>query len=170
MKKTILLCLITVTLTSCIYEPDDDTAVDPVSVSGYDAISIPRDVFEASLTIEAARAVETAGKIYVQNDFLFVNDVDKGFHVYDNADPENPEKIAFINVAGSTDLAIRNNTIYVHHARDLVAMRYSSNINSLIVDKRIPNVFPPLNSPDGFRAGLFDVPEGEVIVGYELKN
>ena len=170
MKKTIILCMISIVLTSCIYGGVDDDGGDPVDNSSYDAITMPRDVFEASLAIEAVRPVETSGKIYVQNNFLFVNDVDKGFHVYENSNPENPQNIGFINVLGSTDLAIRNNTIYVHHARDLVAMQYNAGTNALVVSKRIPDVFPESFSPDGFSAAYFNVPDGEVIVGYELKN
>lgn len=35
----------------------------------------------------AASAIETAGKIYIQGNYLFVNEKYKGIHVYDNTNP-----------------------------------------------------------------------------------
>lgn len=90
--------------------------------------------------------------------------------MYDNTNAESPEPIAYLKVKDATDLAIRGNTIYVHHLVDLVAIEYNFYTNSIENVNRSTNVFPPLNSPDGFQAEYFNVPENEVITGYQLKN
>jgi len=146
---------------------DDQLTIDPVE-STFKPVAVNRETFESTIAVSAARQIENAGKIYVNGDMVFINEVNKGFHVLDNRDPKNPENISFIEIPLATDLAIRNNTIYVHHAVDLVAMRFST--NSVEILHRERNVFPRLNSPDGFPAEFFDLDENQIITGYQSIN
>lgn len=168
MKKIILFFLISIVFQSCWYHRDDEPInVDPVE-SSYKPVTVDRETFESTIAVGAPRNIEEAGKIYVNGDMVFINELNKGFHVLDNRDPENPVNISFIEIPLATDLAIRNNTIYVHHAVDLVAMRY--NTTSIEILHREKNVFPPLNSPDGFLAEDFDLEENQIIIGYQSIN
>ena len=65
------------------------------------------------------------GKIYLLGDFIFVNEVRKGIHVVNNADPANPEVISFIKIPGNIDLAIKNNILYADSYVDLIAIDIS---------------------------------------------
>ena len=94
----------------------------------------------------------------------------EGFHIIDNSDPEDPKPLAFLRIPLATDLAIRNNTIYVHHAVDLVAFNYSAVNNSLNILHRERNVFPALRSPEGWEADYYQIPQGHIVIGYEEVN
>ena len=168
MKKILLLLLISFVFQSCWYHRDDEPInIDPVE-SAFKPITVDRETFESTIAVGAPRDIEEAGKIYVNGDMVFINELNKGFHVLDNRDPKNPINISFIEIPLATDLAVRSNTIYVHHAVDLVAMRY--NTTSIEILHRERNVFPKLNSPDGFPAQDFDIEENQIIIGYQSIN
>jgi len=136
--------------------------------SNYEAVYMDRALFEESVALKSSLAIGISGKIYVKGDLLFVNELYKGFHVYDNSDPANPKAIKFLEAPGSTDMAIRDNMIYINQATDLIAVSYGSDINKVMLTKRIPNTFPSLRSPDGFDA--YDIPENSVLINWKLKN
>jgi hypothetical protein len=94
---------------------------------------------------------------------MLVNDVNKGFHIYNYADATNPIKIAFLEIPGATDVAIRNSTIYINQAVDLVTLKYDLTTNKVTVLYRNRNIFPQKNSPQGFGAY---VKENEIIVDW----
>lgn len=144
----------------------EDDFVDPVS--RYEPIYLQRAEFENSVALKNAVSIGTSGKIYVKNEFLFINELNKGFHVYDNSNPANPKSIKFLEAPGATDMAIRSNMIYINQATDLIAVEYNPQTNAINLTKRIPNTFPPLRSPDGEIA--YNIPENAVVVGWKLKN
>jgi len=138
--------------------------------SRFKPITQSRKDFEKSISIVGDRAVINSGKIYVKDNLIYLNEKGEGFHVIDNSDPQNPKPVAFIKIPLATDLAIRNDIIYVHHAVDLVAFTYSLSSNKLEILHRERHVFPALRSPDGQDASFYDVSENEVIIGYQPKN
>lgn len=168
MKRILLFLLISIVFQSCWYHRDDEPINAAPVESSYKPVTVDRETFESTIAVGAPRNIEEAGKIYVNGDMVFINELNKGFHVLDNRDPKNPVNISFIEIPLATDLAIRNNTIYVHHAVDLVAMRY--NTTSIEILHRERNVFPRLNSPDGFLAEDFDIEENQIIIGYQSIN
>ena len=106
-----------------------------------------------------------SGKIYIVDNLLFVGEGRKGFHVFDNSDPANPIKIKFIQALGSSDLAIRNNVLYINQATDLIALEYNVNEDKLEFLKRIENTFPELRSPNGNRVNTHS---DSVVVDWEV--
>ena len=100
--------------TSCFYfgADDDDFLVDPYG-SSYEPVVLSRTEFENSIQLKEPESISVSGKIYVKGNLLFINELRKGFHMYDNTDPSNPLPIRFISVPGSTDLAIRNTTFWL---------------------------------------------------------
>ena len=125
-----------------------------------------RSQFETTTTIESPRAIENSGKIYVKDNFLFVNEVNQGFHVFNNEDPANPQNIAFLKVLGSSDIAIKDDMLYINNATDLLAISPNLSQNSMEITKRVENVFPQLWSPDGFE--FYGLQPGEIIVDWTL--
>ncbi|MGB0788592.1 MAG: hypothetical protein ACPG7E_04255 [Marinirhabdus sp.] len=175
MKKrsaTFLAALLLCTLQSCLYfvdnDDDDIIIIDPPAGSAYEPLFLDRAEFEASLTLGPEQPIVDSGKIYVFNDLLFVNEKNKGFHVFQNTDPSNPQPVHFIDIPGATDIAAREGVFYVNQAVDLVAISFFVNGSDLHVSKRIKEVFPPLRSPDGFFA--HNVPEGSIVIDWKLKN
>ena len=69
---------------------------------------------------------EHPGKIYIKDNYLFINEVMEGIHIVDNSDPSAPEVITFINIPGNVDLAIMDNTLFADSYLDLVVLDISS--------------------------------------------
>lgn len=90
--------------------------------------------------ITKATKPKKTGKIYIFNDYLFINEPTKGIHIYNNSNPGNPVNIAFLQVPGNVDMAIQNNILYADSYVDLLAFDIS-NINNITQVKRVTDVF-----------------------------
>lgn len=169
MKKLLLCFSLLLFLQSCWYTNHDDDDY-PGMRSSYEPITQSRNDFEKSISILGERPVINSGKIYVKDDLIYLNELGEGFHIIDNSDPTQPNPVAFLKIPLATDLAIRNNILYVHHAVDLVAFSYSLNSNTLNIVHRERNVFPELRSPEGLEPSFYNVPENEIVIGYQQLN
>ncbi|GHA44326.1 hypothetical protein GCM10007103_26950 [Salinimicrobium marinum] len=155
-------------LLSC--DKGDDTAETyqvavPVTLSVAD--------FRASVRLEEPKEIEQSGKIYVYEDFIFINDNMKGILVVDNSN-YHPEKIKYINIPQNTDIAIKGNVLYANSGRDLVTFDISD-IHDIEILERLENVFHDHLYPElPASAAYLDFKnynyEKEVIVGYTLET
>lgn len=135
-------------------------------MQNYEAVIISRAELESSVQVLPNRDIENAGKIYIQGNLMFINEKNKGFHVYSYSNPQLPVPLAFIQVAGATDLAVRNSTIYINQAVDLITLQYYPEINTIEITKRNREVFPQKAAPDGSYAYLN---EGDIIIDWQPK-
>ncbi|MBN8576039.1 MAG: hypothetical protein J0L66_03815 [Cytophagales bacterium] len=105
----------------------------PESAEGY----FPVYSTEATTTIawKAARAIKAPGKIYVYGDYLFINEVSAGIHVYNNLNPAAPEPLGFIEIVGNSEMAIRENVLYANHMGSLVAIELSDFSNPKLLGR-----------------------------------
>lgn len=94
--------------------------------------------------IKAIPAKKT-GKIYIYNDYLFINEPNEGIHIYNNANPSAPVNVAFLQIPGNVDLAIRNNILYADNFIDLLAFDIS-NMSNIKQVKRVTDVFKQIYS------------------------
>jgi len=117
----ILLLIATLIFTSCWTTNDDEIVSEPFQ-SNYEAIIIDREVFENSIELLAPQSAETSGKIYVKDQFLLINEPNKGFHIYNNSNPSNPIKIKFLKVLGSSDISIKDQILMRHYEVKLVLL------------------------------------------------
>lgn len=90
--------------------------------------------------------VKKTGKIYIYKDYLFINEPNKGIHIYNNANPSAPVNTAFLQIPGNVDLAITNNILYADSYVDLLAFDISSMANIKQV-KRVTDVFSQFYLP-----------------------
>ena len=123
-----------------------------------------------SVASEQPRALVSPGKIYFKDNYLFVNEVSKGIHIFDNSIPAAPQKISFINIPGNVDLAIKGNILYADNYTDLVAIDLN-NITNGIVTKRISGVFPyalPAHDPS-YPLAKIDESLG-VVIGWKIEE
>ncbi len=141
-----LFFLVALLLSSCWGIPNDED----VPTENYEPVLMTRTEFENAVKALAPKEIVKSGKIYIKDNLMFINDVNKGFHVYNYSNPQNPIKISFIQIPGATDLALRNNIIYINQAVDLVTLEYNPVGNLINVTKRIKEVFPQKIAPDGF--------------------
>ncbi|GLB49197.1 hypothetical protein [Neptunitalea lumnitzerae] len=173
MKKTFILLstlILLVSAQSCWYEPNDEVDivnVDSFELSMYNPVYMTRDALQESVAITPSKSIENSGKIYVKDNFLFIGEKYEGFHVFNNANPANPNQIAFIQVPGATDIAIKNDVIYINNAIDLVALQMDYASETIQITKRIENAFPQMLSPDGYQ---FYEGNDQIIVNWTLKE
>ena len=118
----------------------------------------------------AASAIESAGKIYIKDNYLFVNEKYKGIHVFDNTNPASPVNVTFIDIPGNVDLAISGDFLYADNYVDLVVLDIS-NIMAPIEAARIKNIFPYTipETSEAYPISNIDKDKG-VIVGWQVKE
>lgn len=160
MKKTLLVLLIICVFSSCL-RPESNPSWEE---NQYKPVLLQRSVFEKSIVLENPQPIIKSGKIYIKGNLMFINDVNKGFHVYDYSDPKNPVRLQFIKVPGATDLAIIDDIIYINQAVDLVTITYNSETKKIDITNRNKNVFPQKKSPNGFYG---NPKENEIIIDWK---
>jgi hypothetical protein len=111
------------------------------TIEYYDPVYKSEEELGTPVTSDKAQALSKLGKIYVKDDFVFVNELYKGVHVIDNRDPSNPANIAFITIPGNVDIAIRDNILYADSFIDLVVVDISDPTMAKEI-KRIEDIFP----------------------------
>ena len=167
--KILLFASLFVIFHSCIWNNQaDDMPMEPFPQSNYTPVTINRSELETSTTFESPRTIINSGKIYVKGQFLFVNEKNEGFHVFDNTNPENPVNIGFLKVLGSSDLAVKEGVIYVNNAVDLIAIQADYHTSSIVITKRIPNTFPQMISPDGFQ--YYNSQQDDIVISWTLND
>lgn len=139
--------------------------------SDYYPILMERSELEKSVFVRDNREIEKTGKIYYKDNIIYLNEMYKGIHVINNSNPESPERLAFINIPGCIDIAIKNNSLLADNAIDLVSIDLSNGLQELLVSKRVRNVFPESTPPDlDYIPAVFNHnnrPENTIIVGWK---
>jgi len=88
------------------------------------------------VSYEAARALKNPGKIYYYGQYMFINERKEGIHIIDNSNPESPQNIAFINIQGNIDMAVRGNTLYADSYMDLLVVDINELTQPRILDRQ----------------------------------
>ncbi|WP_020529426.1 hypothetical protein [Flexithrix dorotheae] len=125
--------------------------------TAYEPVLMTRTQLEKSIKVIAPIEINRPGKIYFKDGFIFLNEKYEGVHIIDNRNPKEPKNVKFIKVPGCLDMAIKNNTLYVDNAVDLVAIDLSGADFSEV--SRQKRVFPELLPPDMVEMPLAFSPE-----------
>mgnify|MGYP001796706474 CR=1 FL=1 len=88
-----------------------------------------------------AQPLKETGKMVLYGNYIFLNEVNKGVHIIDNTNPSSPQNIAFINIPGNIDLALKNNMLYADIYTDMVTSDVS-NPDNAVLKKITVGVFP----------------------------
>jgi len=76
----------------------------------------------SEVALSAPITVGYPGKIYIKGDYLFVTEIGRGIHVFDNINPSSPNNIGFIKVPSNMDVAVKNNALYADMYKDLITI------------------------------------------------
>ncbi|HTI10871.1 MAG TPA: hypothetical protein VL832_20010 [Puia sp.] len=79
----------------------------------------------ANLNGSPSQPIDSIGRIYIKDQFIYLNEPDKGIHIIDNSNPAQPVQVAFLNVPGNREMAVKGNTLYADMYRDLLAIDIS---------------------------------------------
>lgn len=96
-----------------------------------------------------AISINNPGKLFVKGNYAFLSELDKGVHIIDFSNPAAPRNIAFVNIPGCVDLAVRGNYLYADCYTDLVTIDISDPQN-VVVKQFIEGVFPHRMYSNGF--------------------
>ncbi len=107
--------------------------------------------------------VKKPGKLYIYGKYIFLNEIDKGVHIIDNENPSNPINVAFINIPGNLDIAVKGNTLYADFYADLLAIDIANPLQAK-VEKMLPQIFPERQYENGF------VPDPTLVIVDWLKK
>ena len=154
-------------LSSC-NSDDDSNETATFAVPVVKTLSSIRD----NVSVMGQRQTNSDGKIYVAENYLFYIAKEQGVHVFDNHNPASPVNIAFINLEGVHDIAVKGNYLYADNFVDLLVFDISD-IGNILLVQTIENsiVFNP-SYPE--TAEFFDYQiyanQGEIITGYRLET
>jgi hypothetical protein len=144
-------------LSGCLKDKCDSTFVflrfDPVYMSAQD---IRKDIVAGP-----ARPLENPGKLYFYQDYVLINELYEGVHVFDNRDARNPVALAFIAIPGNVDMAVRGNILYADNVMDLVTVDISNPLAPSFLHRE-ENVFPTHSVPEDPRGVLVRFEASEV--------
>lgn len=96
---------------------------------------------QTGVELQAARALENPGKIYVRGTYLFINEVKRGIHIIDNANPATPKPLAFLAIRGNADVAVKGQYLFADSYTDFLVFDLSNPAAPREV-KRVENAFP----------------------------
>lgn len=134
---------------------------------------------EEAVAVTEPVPMQESGKIYAYKNYVFVNDLYRGFHILDNSDPSAPKNIGFIKLEGNNDISIKDDRLYADSYGDLVVLDISD-VDNIPPAKRIENAIyqqywctmeSQVEWPqaDMFDYGNFDYTK-EAIIGWEVKS
>jgi len=129
------------------------TVMEPVYLS-------PQEIRETAEVV-SPEDLSNTGRVYLYNNYIFVNEQGKGVHVINNLNPEKPVVESFINLPGNYNMSVKGDIMYADSYMDLVAIDISNLDNIRIVD-RIENIFTNFNQ----NTNEFYDPELGVIVDW----
>lgn len=69
------------------------------------------------------------GKIYYKDGYVYLNELQKGIHVIDIRNTNQPTRVGFIKIPGNVDMAVRGNILYADMFTDLIALDISNPLN-----------------------------------------
>lgn len=110
------------------------------------------------------------GKMYFKDDYIFIIEQMKGIHVIDNSNPTSPQKVSFIEIPGTVDIAIKGQILYTDSYVDLVALDLSDLNNIKEVSRSedvLPYILPPYD--EDYPVAKLDEDKG-VVIGWEVKK
>jgi hypothetical protein len=103
----------------------------------------------ANIKSSTPQQITNPGKIVILGNYIFLNEVDKGIHIIDNRNPASPQNVAFINIPGNMDLALKGNILYADLYTDMITLDVSNPLN-VSVKKYNDGVFPYRSYGYGF--------------------
>ena len=119
----------------------------------------------AGINGSASQSIEHAGKIYIKDNFIFLNETDKGIHIINNSNPAHPVQVAFLSIPGNQDIAVKGNILYADMYNDLLAIDIT-NPTHVNTSSQLRNLF----TERGYVNGVLTNTEQEVVTDWIKKD
>jgi hypothetical protein len=165
LKSLVVLCILSMVLWGC-----EDKITKEYTYLANVPVYMSTEEFKSAVKKSANEEVKKPGKIYIKDNYLFVNEANKGIHVYNNSNPSNPVYVCFINIPGNVDMAIKGHILYADSYTDLVAIDIANPENPYEVDRQdnaFPNYYPAFDY--GYPVTDVDPAKG-IVVGWNIEE
>jgi hypothetical protein len=144
-KGVHLLAIVLLILTgSC-----SDKVKDTITYTANLPVYMSRAAFIKTVKSGTMQNLSKPGKIFLNGNYIFINELYKGIHVIDNTNPAAPKNVSFITIPGNVDIAVNGTTLYADSFTDLVALDITDPTKAVEVSRvanAFPNVMPPTNN------------------------
>ena len=127
---TFIFGFISILFTGCL----KDTCSHSKTYSWFEPLYKTSAEVRANIKSNPARDIQNPGKLFIIGNYIYLNEVDKGIHIIDNSNPSSPKNIAFIDIPGNLDLAVKGNRLYADLYTDLVTLDISNPLNVVKVN------------------------------------
>jgi len=121
----------------------------------------------ANIKSNQPKEIERPGKLFIKGNYIFLNEVDRGIHILDNSNPSSPKNVAFIDIPGNMDLAVKGNILYADLYTDLLTLDITNPLQ-VTIKSIIDNAFPFRNYL-GFTGG-FTADRNKIIVDWVKRD
>lgn len=138
-----------------------DTCTHKYSTYVYKPVYQPMSALR-QVSVQAPKPVTANGKIFIKDNFIYLNEANKGFHIIDNSNPAAPKNIAFVSVPGCIDIAAKGNYLLADNYIDLVTFDIS-NPASISMVSRKENALPFRT----YNYGFYDDSARGIITSFE---
>ena len=126
----------------------------------YKPVYKTKDEVRANIKSSTPVELTAPGKIFYKDGYIFLNELYKGVHIIDVRNTASPKNIAFVNIPGAVDMAVRGNVLYADMYTDLVAVDIS-NPQQVKLQQVLQGVFPQRYYPN------LDNDTGKIIVDWQ---
>lgn len=134
---------------------------------------------EEAVQISEPVPIIESGKIYAYGNYIFVNDMYRGFHILDNVDPTSPKNIGFLKLEGNNDISIKDDRLFADSYGDLVVMDISDIDNISLVQRMEGAIYQQFWCTVGWDvewpvADAFDYSDfdatSDALIGWDVKE
>lgn len=143
--NVVVLSFITVLFNGCI----KDNCTQAFTYTFFQPVYKTTAQVRANIKSNSSKSIQNPGKIYIRGHYIFLNELDKGIHVIDNTNPAQPLNVAFIDIPGNVDMAVKGNTLYADLYTDLITLDITNPLQ-VEVKTTIENMFPHRVYSNGF--------------------
>ncbi len=162
MKKIVLFSTVLALFFTACNNKDEN-----LNVEGYKPIYLNKEDLK-NISNSAPVSIENTGKIYYHNQRFYQIEKNKGIHVFDVTDKNNPTYLTFIKMISVDDISIKGNYMYANNFNNLVILDITNIENVKVVSTKddmftfIKNDIPPAE-------GHFECidPEKGDVIGWE---
>ena len=133
--KYIEILSLTIISTLVLFSCTNDTGSVEVNYLEATAIYGDMDDIRAIPLNETPRQIENPGKIYIGEDFVLIGEEEKGIHVINNSNRENPVTDAFIRIPGNKEFYVSGQYIYAESYYDMLKIDISNPYQALLTSR-----------------------------------
>jgi hypothetical protein len=131
-------------------------------------VYVTKESVKTNIRSSDPELLENPGKLVVKDNYLYLNDVDKGIHIIDISNPSQIKNVAFIHIPGCIDLAVKGDYLYADCYTDMVTIDIRNPLQ-VTVKQFLTGVFPH-RAYRNFMADTFRVIQQWVRVDTVMKR